>query len=778
MKTNLISILLCLLASSGWAQTISIKGRIIEKQESQFASVKFANVALIKEDSTFVAGTVSGEKGTFAILNLKPGSYVLSSSLTGYASVGVVLKNLVKSIDLGDIVMNESSIALKEVTVSASTITQKIDRMIIQPTASMLKNAYSSYDLLNNMMIPRLLVNPISKTLEVNGGGEVQKRINGIKATDTEVAALRAQDIVRVEFTENPGERYGDTGLGAVVDIIVRKRDAGGLVNIQATDSPHMLFGENNLSVKFNHGKSEWGLTYGLTDKGFNKIKRDLSETYYLGDKTIERTQEGVDDKMKFFIQNINLSYNLSDPDKYTFNAVFRNNINNTPYDNKTDKIYEPGSTDSVFATTKNSSSSYSPSLDLYFQRILSHNQKLEFNVIGTLINTNTKRNYREFTPETELASILTVVNGNKHSIIGEGIYDKEFKSLKISAGLRHYQMYAENSYTGTNSATSDMNQSKTSVFFELQGKIKIFNYAAGIGATRSYFKEGEKSNTNYIFTPSLRLSFAPHKNGYLSYRFNIDPSVPSLSSLTGVEQALDTIQIVRGNPGLKTFSTYNNSINYSYFVNNFILSFNADHQFQKNPIMESLFVENNKLIIMDENQLSFQRLNTNLTIGVKNLSIGVLKNFLSLSVVVGYTDYRSKGNLYYHTYDDFYYETMGMLSYKSFSLLAQYSKKPYSLFGETIQKGENKTVFMAKYNKKKFQVGAGILFPFTNNYRTGSERISAIAPLTSWTYAKEVGRMVVLTVAYNFEFGKMYKSGKKNLNNSDSDAGILNTNR
>jgi hypothetical protein len=99
-------------------------------------------------------------------------------------------------------------------------------------------------------------------------------------------------------------------------------------------------------------------------------------------------------------------------------------------------------------------------------------------------------------------------------------------------------------------------------------------------------------------------------------------------------------------------------------------------------------------------------------------------------------------------------------------------------LFGETIQKGENQTSFMVMYNKKKFQVGAGVLFPFTNNFRTGSERISAIAPLTSWTYAKEAGKMVFLKVAYNFEFGKKHKSGKKNLNNSDSDAGILKTNR
>ncbi|MBP1615387.1 MAG: TonB-dependent receptor [Bacteroidetes bacterium] len=778
MKNHLVSILMCLLSSGSWAQNITIKGRIIEKLEGQVTAVAFANISLLKDDSTFVIGTTSGSKGVFTISNIKPGSYLLSSSFVGYIPVEVELRNLVKSIDLGSIVMSESSIALKEVTVSASNITQKIDRMIIQPTASMLKSAYSSYDLLNNMMIPRLLVNSMAKTIEVNGGGEVQMRINGIKASETEVAALRAQDIVRVEFIENPGQRYGSSSLGAVVDIIVCKRDAGGLVNIQATDSPHMLFGENNLSVKFNHGKSEWGLNYGLTDKEFKKIKRDLNETYYLGDKTIERIQKGINDKMKFFKHAINLSYNLSDPNRYTFNVVFRNNINNTPYDNKTNSIYEQGGSDSILSKTRNSFSSYSPSLDVYFQRILPNNQKVEFNLIGTLINTDLERNYGEFTPETELTSIQTIVNGNKRSIIGEGIYDKEFKDIKISAGIRHYQMYAENKYTGTSSMISDMNQSKTSAFCELQGKIKTFNYAVGAGISHSYFKEGDESNTYFLFTPTIRLSIAPHKNGNLSYRFNIDPSIPSLSSLTNVEQALDTIQIVRGNPKLKTFKIFSNQLNYSCFINKFIISFNMDHQFQKNPIMESIFIENNKLIIMDENQHSFQRLNTNLTFGIRSLSIGTLKDFLSLSVAVGYTKYWSKGILYSHAYDDFYYNTMGMLSYKSVSLLAQYSRNPYSLFGETIQKSENKTAFMVMYNNKKFQVGAGILFPFTNNYRTGSERKSRIAPLTSWTYAKEAGKMITLTVAYNFEFGKKYKSGKKNLNNSDSDSGILNTNR
>ena len=63
--------------------------------------------------------------------------------------------------------------------------------------------------------------------------------------------------------------------------------------------------------------------------------------------------------------------------------------------------------------------------------------------VTGTLMHTDNNRLYHEYTPQAEdLAMIETDVTGNKRSIIGEAIYDKRFKFLVFSAGLRHYQIY------------------------------------------------------------------------------------------------------------------------------------------------------------------------------------------------------------------------------------------------------------------------------------------------------------------------------------------------
>ena len=87
-------------------------------------------------------------------------------------------------------------IKLREIEVKGAIIIHKVDRMLIIPSKTALKNAYNPFDLMFNMAIPRLNVNPLSKDIMANGGG-VQLRINNIKATVDEVAALIPKDIIR-----------------------------------------------------------------------------------------------------------------------------------------------------------------------------------------------------------------------------------------------------------------------------------------------------------------------------------------------------------------------------------------------------------------------------------------------------------------------------------------------------------------------------------------------------------------------------------------------------
>ena len=776
MKTKLFLLLLALSVLRTQAQSLSIKGRVTDASQE---AVIAANVSLWTIDSTLVTGVTSDAQGKFALHKIKAGDYRLSISFIGLQSENILLK-LNKSLDLGDVQLQEDAVSLGEVTVSASNVLQRVDRQIILPSESQLKRSFGAYDLLNNLGIARLQVDNLSNSMSVSGGGAVQTRINGIKVTDKEIAAVRAKDVLRVEFIEDPGKQYGDDELGAVVNIILRRRETGGVVNFQLSDSPHTLWGENFLSAKFNYKNSEWGIDY-FNKNGKYHSRLESHETFYLGDRTIDRIKEGIEDESPSlsFINNLNLTYNLTKADKYVFNAIFRNNLSNAPYQNELNKMWAVGSTESIYSYVNNHTSSYSPALDLYFQHTLPHQQSIQVNVTGTLIHTKNNRKYKEYKDENApLADIQTLVDGDKRSVIGEAIYEKNFKEVKLSGGARHYQMRTENEYKGSHPTTSKMDQSQTSAFFEVQGKVKDFSYAGSVGMTRAWFKESEEDHAYYTFTPTVRLSYNLKKAGFLRYRFNISPAIPSLGSLTDVEQAMDTIQIVRGNPLLKTYQQFTNSLSYSYSKKQFNANLSVRHQYYDNPIMESIFVEDGKLILKDENQRSFQSLNAELMVGINGATLFGLKDFLTLYASGGYTRSWSEGLNYSHMYDEFYYSVMAQVQYKDFSLLGQFRKVQNNFFVETIKKNENQTAFMAMYTRRNLQAGIGIMFPFTNNYKVGKERISKVAPFRSETFVRETGQMVVLRVGYTFEFGRKHKAGNKGLNNSDTDSGIINMQR
>ncbi|KAA6319438.1 hypothetical protein EZS27_030669 [termite gut metagenome] len=64
------------------AQNTSVKGKISDATNHN--PIEYANVLLLKSDSTFVSGASSDFEGTFEIKNVLVGSYLLSASYLSY----------------------------------------------------------------------------------------------------------------------------------------------------------------------------------------------------------------------------------------------------------------------------------------------------------------------------------------------------------------------------------------------------------------------------------------------------------------------------------------------------------------------------------------------------------------------------------------------------------------------------------------------------------------------------------------------------------------------
>lgn len=781
---NFIKLITCIAAllfpSILSAQSLfKIEGRVVsaESQEIDTPSISSplenVNVVLLQSDSTYVNGSLSDKKGSFKFVDVTKGDYLLKLSYIGYETILIAIKDIRKDMKMGEITLYKKTTELSEVTVQGNPIIQKVDRMIVYPTKEILKHSYDPYDVIGSMMIPRLRANRVSKTLEAAGGGEVQIRINGIKASQAELMAIPAEEIIRIEVIDNPGMKYGEGTIGAVVDVVVKRRTTGGLVNLGGEFCPYRVFAGYNFATKLNYKRSQWGLYYNNTLRDLKKLKRDADEIFNLGENNvIHRIQEGIDARRKYDFHTVRLTYNYSNPDSYLLNIAFQNNIKNSPKHDVLAKQYAFGSDNYIFAKKKADAWNYTPSLDILFEKKLKHEQKLQFNLIGTSIEDLSNSLYREYKNEQkDLIHIQSDAKSNKYSLWGEALYDKTLKNIILSTGIRHYQMYAKTQYKGTNPITSSMHQMNSSAFFDLQGRVKSFSYLASLSGMRSYFKEGEKGHAYYLFTPSVRVNFVPHKDGWMQYSFNSGSTIPSLGSLTNVEQQVDSIQVQRGNPYLRTYRTYTNSLIYTYNRSKFASILQLNHSYYDNPVMEEYMVENNKLVRTENNQQYFQTFAINTTWIFRNIKLWGLT--LATNFDINFKRFWSKGNIYNHAYSQFYFSAQLEITYKDFMFYSTYWTRNSSLWGETITKGSNRVDVGVIYTRKKLQALVGIVNLV--NYKDGSERISSVAPVTKWTTGtKALENLVMMSIRYNFEFGKKFKDQNKKARYKDTDSGIL----
>ena len=121
----------CLLAGICHAQQIRISGKVLEASTKQAAIA--ANVVLQTNDSTFVKGSATDNKGIFRIEKVAEGSYKLVISAIGFKKSVIDLQGLSQSVDLGTLELEEASQQLEEVTVSATNVVSKFDRKLVFP---------------------------------------------------------------------------------------------------------------------------------------------------------------------------------------------------------------------------------------------------------------------------------------------------------------------------------------------------------------------------------------------------------------------------------------------------------------------------------------------------------------------------------------------------------------------------------------------------------------------------------------------------------------------
>lgn len=707
--TRWMAILLTVGISSGlYAQQIDIKGKVADREAQALVG---ASVAVYQNDSILAGGVISDAEGGFVLKNLPAGDYKLVISYVGFASNRIQLSNVRKDLDLGMLSL-QSDTELEEVVVTGSSKRYEVNRQILIPTENLTSISNNAWSLTRNMQLSRIQINPVTNEITTDNGEKVLLQINGAPAERAEIMNLKSKDILRVEYSDQPGVRYQ---AGAVINYVVKLREQGGYLTANANQNVDKYgVGQYTLAGSYNWNKSQVGVVLDY-NRSYVKWTRENEYRYAFPDEEILRYENGKPTLYNDQTLNASVKYTLSEPNRYLFSATLRNRFNTVPnqFSDRQGTAVTSGTSEQTFFQDFSTWKENTPSLDLYYQQNLRNNQLLIWNVVGTCIDSKSTHHYKESTTEQIVSDIYSFIDGQKYSLIAEAVYEKDWKEKgTINVGMRHNQSRTENGYAGDIESDVHLNYSESYLFADYTYHKKGLSLNAGLSGKYTYYSQHGQTYRHFNPQPRVLAQYSFKNNMSLRYRFNMEVVSPELADLNGVEQNMDRWQIRRGNPFLKNSQGYSQSLMYTYGNKYFGVELVGAYTYADNPVYETVSVEHDKIIHTVENQQDWQRIQVQTTFNIHPFG-----QYLSLQLRPRFSRYIMHGNTYTHTYTNFALYATLVASYKRWFLNAQMETRHNTLTGETITYGQHFHLIGAGYNADKWNVSAGLYMPFCKNY-------------------------------------------------------------
>ena len=751
-------------------------GRLIDNHN---LPVEFANIQLLNpKDSSFLCGGVSNANGDF-VIPCQQKQALMKVSFVGYKTIC----KLVPIARIGNVRMQANSYLLKGVTVEAARVVEKVDRQIIFPTKEQVKTASNGYDLLDNLSLPTIIVNRAERKVLSLKGGDVHIRINDVKASMQDVLALQPDEVTKVEFINVPGLKYGDSNLDAVINYQVRRRYAGYVSGVSTMQGTKAGFNNSDGYFKYNVKKSEFSINYSFSYRSVEERSYESLGTYHLPTgETLHRNYLGYDSPFLYTTNNVQLGYNLSEPDKYTLNVRLNFYNHNSPVRGMNQLYQESGKANQYLQNNRKMLEQI-PSLDIYYSLNMPHDQNLALNLVGTYIGTDYQYRMREYTfnkspdesvKNAPLTDYSYDATGRKRSLIGEGTYSKNWKQMALSVGGQYNISHTDNIYVGSSNADTELKYSNLYLFTQLQGQQKWFSYQVGVGATRSSIHQGENGYSKWLFRPQVTLQAKASDRLSFKWSSKITSDIPSLSDLSELRQYSNSFEARDGNSGLKPFTGYNNTLSASWNIPLMSVYLEGNWTYYDKPIATSILPEKREdgsylFVSKPKNQKSHNYKHLLLT-----PEVHLIKDHLDLNLMCEYQNVKTKGLDYSHEFNYFSYGAEIRYMTGNWNIGYGAYKVEKSFWGEKTNGGEPTSNLAVTYSYKNWQFGVLGLFVF---YPHGcvykDELFNKYVQQKNKVRLADQGNMLVFAASFNFSHGRRYHTGSRKLNNSDRDNGI-----
>lgn len=724
MKKLFTIVLCCLCAQITLLSQVIYSGRVISSEDK--APIPLANIILLAQDSSFIAGGVTDELGRYSITTEQgKGPQWIRATCIGY-------EDLLRSISRypregAEIILEVQTNQLQDVTVRAKRKAFKLkDGTFVANVAAVpsLRNSGSIDNLLNR--IP--FVQGSGGSFSVLGtGGEATLYLDGQRVQDASILQhLRSQDIASVEVINTPGAQYKASTNSVIKIHTIKKQNMTSFSASQYALLQNRLSTYTGVNVAHSNARAYWNFNAGYSRAatvsgnsdyyGMLNGSGDLLETFSSSDMT---------NRSDIFMGGLGL--NIS-PAKET-NIGFVSNLKvvavtidyaseglihkesgivrlNTPYTSQIDsRPYK--STSSLYYNGKIGTTSVNVTDEILLG---SATKSSVYDEVGTSAHAQTKGADR-YGMNSLMLSFQTPVKGVK---LGYGA------ELALSFNKNELQQTEQGIVTDVVSSTVKNGQTLLGTFVDVRAQWLGLSWYAGLRyeyEASSYTQNGTRVTRQkpspHFLSPSFSLSYSGEDlQATLSYRKSLHrPAYSSLNNFTLLEnqyvyQQGSPFLLNETNDALQLLGTYKT------------LSFSASYNYIRNTATTALARHETKADVLLKRRINIPSYST-LSLGLNwsdsfgpyspSIEVGFQKQLLKYS---GLTFDRPMLEL-----STSHYVELG----KGWSVNADasYSSRSHRLFSEYSAKWSYSLMLSKEVGNFTFDLSLQNLFLDNKQYRT-----------------------------------------------------------
>uniref|UniRef100_UPI004049C595 TonB-dependent receptor domain-containing protein n=1 Tax=Flavobacterium sp. TaxID=239 RepID=UPI004049C595 len=602
------------------AQNYIVEGKILGKTNEPLVNETI--YLLSDETNSIVKTAVTDNKGTFVLVGLYSGTYVIFIASEGYEVFRENISVSNVNLTLENIQLTEKVAILDEVVVKAEKpmIQVMADKTVFNVNSSINTAGTTVWELFRKA--PGVIID--------NNGGIILEGKTGVQIfIDGKITQLNGQElqayleslqsssIDKLEIITQPSSKYDAAGNAGIINIVFKKDKNLGLNGTISNALTYGNFARNSASISLNYRNKKSNL-YGNISNGIGKstgflyLKRQQNNTEF------DAKTESVYDPNS---TNIRVGYDYFVTKKSALGVILNTNLyqyNNQNNSRTPIQAFSSTSIDSVLIASNRSNGNSQ-------NYLINTNYKFS-DTLETSFNIDL--DYGKFTKEGFALQPNFYYDASENNLLSQVItrqetpitidilsfqtdYEQKLWNGKFATGMKISYVTTNNTFNFFNQVSNDFvlddtrsnqfeyRENINASYINFNRKMEKWSFQLGLRVENTVSKGDLKQNQNIAnktvkrnytnWFPSGGLTYQVNAKNQMALNYSKRIQRPNYSSLNPFEYKIDELSFSRGNPFLrpqytntiKLSNTYNyklnTSLSYTYVTDFFAQITEAD---------------------------------------------------------------------------------------------------------------------------------------------------------------------------------------------------------